>query len=193
MLAAAPFWEAKPPEMWDERELAQMLSDSPWAQIAKGSAKAAKAPRDVIVYFATAAPMEKAEAEWKRRARIRRPGIAEPEDPLYEEYRTWLEEHRATEIMVAIPMEPTLEMSDESEIRRMEKDSLLRAGSKKLIMTGHFPPTTSDPYLRIAFPRQVQLSDKNLVLELYLPGVPEPYRAAQFSLKDMVSMGKLEL
>lgn len=75
----------------------------------------------------------------------------------------------------------------------MEDECLLRAGRKKWKMTGHFPPSASDPYLRLAFPRQVQMSDKSLILDLYLPGVPQPYRVAQFSLKEMVLAGKLEL
>jgi hypothetical protein len=191
---AAPFWETKAPEQWDQRELAQLLTDSPWAQAASGTARAARAPGDVIVFLATAGPMELAEAERQRRARLsRKPGQPEPEDPLNEEYQAWLKDNRATQIVVAVHMNVTNALSNESEIRRMEEDSVLHAGRKKLKMTGHFPPTASDPYMRIAFPRQVQLSDKNLVLELYLPGVPEPYRTAQFSLKDMVVMGKLEL
>jgi hypothetical protein len=60
-------------------------------------------------------------------------------------------------------------------------------------LTGSFPPSESDPFLRLAFPRQVELSDKTLTFDLYLPGVPAPFRSAEFSLKDMVVAGKLEL
>jgi hypothetical protein len=39
----------------------------------------------------------------------------------------------------------------------------------------------------------VELDDKSLMFDLYVPGVPAPYRNAEFKLKDMVSNGKLEL
>jgi hypothetical protein len=39
----------------------------------------------------------------------------------------------------------------------------------------------------------VEPSDKTLYFDLYLPGVPSPYRTAEFTLKDMVVAGKLEL
>src|SRR5579862_2023881 len=193
LLAAAPFWETKTPEQWDDRELLELMSDSPWAQMATGSAKATPAP-PILVYLATAAPMELAEAESQRRARARRkPGEPEPFDPLNEEYRAWLQDNRATQIIVSVRMANNTELADEAEVRRMQEESVLRAGRKKIKMTVHFPPSSSDPYLRIAFPRQVQLRDKNILLDLYLPGVQEPYRSVQFSLKDMVLMGKLEL
>jgi hypothetical protein len=66
-------------------------------------------------------------------------------------------------------------------------------GRKRLKMTGHFPPSPSDPYLRMAFPRQVTVNDKTVSFELYLPGVAIPFRAIQFTLKDMLVRGKLEM
>lgn len=175
-----------------------MLTDSPWAQLVSVNGNVAEAP-SVQVFLATAAPMRQAEQERERRARlIRKPGTPDPADsfkvdPLNEEYRLWLEDNSATQIVVAVGLPPKSALSDETEIRRMEDECLLRAGRKKWKMTGHFPPSASDPYLRLAFPRQVQMSDKSLILDLYLPGVPQPYRVAQFSLKEMVLAGKLEL
>jgi hypothetical protein len=60
-------------------------------------------------------------------------------------------------------------------------------------MTGHFPPTAGDRFLRLAFPREVQATDKTVVFDLYLPGVPNPYREAEFQVKDMLVNGKLEM
>jgi len=169
-----------------------MLTDSPWAQMAQGPGKQSAAP--VLVFFATAAPMQIAEQESDRRARLKRPKARQTEpDPLVEEYRAWLEENRAAQIVVAILIPNTAAFSDQREVRKMEEESVLQIGRKKLKMTGHFPPSAGDPYLRLAFPRQVQLSDKSILLDLYLPGIPSPYRQAQFTVKDMVVNGKLEL
>ncbi len=192
---ASPFWEAKAPNQWDERELQQMLTDSPWAQTAEAPGKSATGPA-VVAFFATAAPIETAERERDRRASLKRPAKAKerPEiDPLTEEYRLWLEDNRATQIVLTVGIGNAAAFADEREVRRMEEESTMQIGRKKIKMTGHFPPTAGDPYLRLAFPRQVQVSDKTLVLDLYLPGVSIPYRQFQFTLKDMVVRGKLEL
>jgi len=195
LLFAAPFWEAKPPQQWDDRELQQLLTDSPWAQQAEGVGKLS-AGSPVLVFFASAGPMQQAERERERRASLRRTAKggepAEP-DPFTEEYRLWLEDNRATQIVVAVRIPNTDAFSDEREVHRMEQDSTLQVGRKKIKMSGHFPPSANDPYLRMAFPRQVQLSDKSIVLDLYLPGISIPYRQVQFALKDMVAQGKLEL
>jgi hypothetical protein len=193
-LYAAPFWQTKPPAQWDDRELLEMLTDSPWAQMAQGPGKVSPAA-PVLIFFATAAPMKIAERERDRRAQLKLPlakRSSEP-DPLVEEYRAWLEENRAGQIVVAVLIPNTAAFSDQREVRKMEDESTLQVGRRKLKMTGHFPPSAGDPYLRLAFPRQVALSDKSIVLDLYLPGIPSPYRQAQFTVKDMVVDGKLEL
>jgi hypothetical protein len=167
-----------------------MLTDSPWAQNAQGPGAASS----ILVFLATAAPMQQAEQERERRARLKRPS-QEPteEDLLVQEYKTWLDENRTTQLVLAIRIPDTKAFSDEREVRRMEEESVMRLGRKKIKMTGHFPPSLSDPYLRIAFPREVKLSDKNLSFDLYLPGVSIPYRTVEFTLKDMLIRGKLEL
>lgn len=193
LMLAAPFWEAKPPAEWTNQELAQLFSDSPWAQIVSSQAVAVPGP-GVQVYLATAAPMQAAEQEGARRAQLqRKPGAEPPESPLAGEYRNWLEDNRATQIVLAIRMESNRGFSDEQEVRRMEDESVMRVGRRNIKMTGHFPPYPGDPYLRLAFPRQAELSDKTVSFDLYLPGVPAPYRGAEFKLKDMVVRGKLEL
>ena len=198
MLLATPFWETKPQAQWDDRELEQMLTDSPWAQAAQTSGKS-DAGTPVIVLFASASPIEEAERERARRDRLRpraksaKASAAGELDPFTEEYRLWLEDNRGTQIVVALQVSNTAAFSDEREVRRMEEESVMQIGRKKIKMSGHFPPTPNDPYLRLAFPRQVQLTDKSIVLDLYLPGVSIPYRQAQFTVKDMVVHGKLDL
>ena len=66
-------------------------------------------------------------------------------------------------------------------------------GRKKYKMTGHFPPSAGDPYLRIAFPREVTAADKSVNFELYVPGVGIPFRSVEFRVKDMTVKGKLEI
>jgi hypothetical protein len=193
LMLAAPYWEAKPPAEWTNQELAQLLGDSPWAQIVTSQAVAVPGPA-IQIYLATAAPMQAAEQEGARRARLlRKPGTEPPESPLATEYRNWLEDNRGTQIVLAIRMDSNRGFADEQEVRRMEDESVMHAGRRKFKMSGHFPPYPGDPYLRLAFPRQVELSDKTLSFDLYLPGVPGPYRIVEFKLKDMVVRGKLEL
>jgi hypothetical protein len=189
-LMAAPFWESQPPAQWTDAEIQEFLSDSPWAQMAPGPGAAVP----VNVRLATAAPIQEADKEQARRIALRRkPGPPSAEDPGATEYRLWLEDNRATQIVVAIRMATNQGLLDDREVRRMEDESVLRVGKKKLKMTGHFPPSASDPYLRLAFPREVQLSDKTLAFDLYLPGVSAPFRTVEFKLKDMQVRGKLEL
>jgi hypothetical protein len=192
-LAADPFWVAKPPQQWTDIELAQLLADSPWARQAEGPGTASR-PAPVAVYLATAGPVDQAERERARRAKPRSPSAdTTAADLLAEEYRAWLAENRATQVVLAVRVSDVRAFADEREVRRMEDGCAMRIGRRKIKMTGHFPPSSADPYLRLAFPRQAQLSDKTLVFELYVPGVPIPFRMVEFSLKDMVVNGKLEL
>ncbi len=189
---AAPFWETKAPADWSEDELRQMLTDSPWAQMVTAPGSVAAPP--VQVYLATAVPIEQAERERDRRYKRKRPPTAPPvEDQLAAEYRLWLEDNRATHIIVAVRIDTNRGFLDDKETHQMEEDSVMHVGRKKIKMTGHFPPTATDPYLRLAFPRQVSPTDKSVSFELYLPGVPNPFREAEFKVKDMVVNGKLEM
>jgi hypothetical protein len=197
LLFAAPFWASKTPQQWSDQELQELLTDSPWAQLVPGPGLAAPGP-PVQVYVATAGPMQQAEQELKRRAEARRnPGTEPPpEDPLAGEYRAWLQANSATQIVLAVQVERPDALSDEAEVRTMEKESVMRVGHRKIKMSGHFPPYAGDPYLRLAFPRPTDLDPakvKKISFDLYLPGVTEPYRSAEFKLKDMVVAGKLEL
>ena len=51
----------------------------------------------------------------------------------------------------------------------------------------------ADPYLRLVFPRQIGPKDKTIEFDLYLPGVPDSYRIAEYVIKEMMYRGKLEI
>jgi hypothetical protein len=189
---AGPFWQEKPPAEWTDPELISLLTNSPWAQMVPAPS-GADAPA-IEIYVATAGPMEKAERERDRRYKIKRPQSAPvPGAALVEEYRAWLEENRATQIVVAIAIHDGKAFADEQETRRMEQESVMRIGKKKFKITGHFPPTTADPYLRLAFPRAATEADKSVIFDLYVPGVAIGFRSAEFRIKDMLVNGKLEM
>jgi hypothetical protein len=84
-------------------------------------------------------------------------------------------------------------MSNGDETRQMEKDCVMKVGRKKYKMTGHFPPSPRDSYLRLIFPRVAVDSDKEIVFELYVPGAMPPYREAYFKVRDLYYKGKLEM
>jgi hypothetical protein len=189
------FWQTKPAADWNDIELAQFLADSPWAQMAAPPGKAGAAPA-VQVYLATAGPIERAVAERNRRVALRRP--ADPKtaagDPLGEEFAVWFADNRGDHIIVAARVGNNNAFSSESEMRRMQQDSAMDPGRGKVRMISYFPPTSSDPHLYLAFPRgQVSPMDKSVTFELYLPGVPGPFRTVQYKVKDMLVDGKLEM
>jgi hypothetical protein len=189
--AAAPFWLDKPPAEWTDQELISLITDSPWAQMV--AAPSDKAP-GMQLYLATAVPVDQAERERERRYRIRHPKTGEQAgDLLVEEYRTWLAENRATQIVLAIGTGQAGAFSNEQETRQMEQECVMRIGRKKYKMTGHFPPSAGDPYLRLAFPRVATAADKTVTFDLYVPGVSMGARSAEFTIKDMIVKGKLEM
>ena len=184
LLLAGAFWESKAPSDWTMEELAALFTDSPWAQKLEGPQNAPA----VSAYLATAAPMLEAE-----RDRVRRMRKKPAPDPLGEEYRAWLEENRATRIVLAIPIADPKAYSDSKETAQMEAECVMKIGRRKIKLTGHFPPSTGDPYLRLAFPREVKASDKSVLFELYVPGIAIPFRSVEFRVKDMMVALKLEL
>jgi len=187
---AAPFWETKASADWTDAEVVSLLTDSPWAQMVFAPGKNSAPP--IQVYLATAAPIEQAERERNLRAARRRPPAAKPvEDQFAEEYRAWLEDNRVTQIVVAVRIANNKGFFDEKEMHSMEEESVMHVGRKKFKMTGHFPPSASDPYLRMAFPREVTASDKTVSFDLSLPGVEMPFRQIEFKVKDLMVGGKL--
>ncbi len=178
LLMATPFWETKAPRQWSDEELETLMTDSPWAQ-----------SEIVHVFLATAQPMREGEAE--RRRRYRDPARAP--DPLEEEYLEFLRENGASHIVLAVRLPRARALDDAAESKRMEEESYLRVGKTRHKMTGHFPPTSSDPYLRLAFPRVVRPTDKNFRFELYLPSVPGAWHEVEFPVKSLSYRGKLEM
>jgi hypothetical protein len=174
-----PFWEAKPPERWSDREIDAMLHDSPWAQSVGPEPK-------VLVYLATAAPIEDAEEE----ARLRSKNPPAEPDPDYLDY---LRENGGKEFVVAIPGVTLSALEKPAEERAMEEQTLMVIGRKSYKIIGHFPPTEADPVLRLVFPREALPSDKSVVFRLYLPGVAFPDRETEFRVKDLMYHGKLAM
>lgn len=178
LLFAGPYWEAKAPADWTPEELQRLLTDSPWA-----------ATNGTAMFLATARPMRLAEEQARLRSKPANAEMSFTE----EEYREFLRTHDGNVIVLAVDLPDRQQLADAEETRRMERDSFLKAGRKKLRMIGHFPPSDSDPFLRLVFPREVDSKARGLIFELYLPSVTMPYRMIEFRLKDMVYQGRLEM
>ena len=173
-------------------EISQFVADSPWAQMVGSPSRGIPAP-SVQVFLATAAPIVEAEKERAVRAKLRRKQTETAEDPMAEEYRLWMEDNHVSQIVLAVRLAPNAGLATESEVRKMEEESYMQVGKRKVKMTGHFPPTKSDPHLRMAFPRMEPGDEKTVTFAIYVPGLPLPFREVVFKLKDMVLNGKLEL
>jgi hypothetical protein len=176
---AQPFWETKPPDKWTDREIDTILQASPWAE------KVGPTP-EVLMYLATAAPIEEAEGEL--RLRTKHP-LVEP-DP---DYNNYLRENREQSIVLAIPYDLPVRFGTGQEQRRMEEECEMLIGRKSFKLVGHFPPTGGDPVLRLVFPREVKKTDKAVTFRLFLPGLVFPEREIEFKVKDLQYRGKLEM
>jgi hypothetical protein len=180
--SAAPFWDSKPPAGWSIDEVQILLTNSPWAQLVDAG-KTNPAP-SVQVYVASAAPMLAAED------RLRAAKKLKTDDPSWQEYRDYLVDNTGKSIVLAIRALKPEVFLDNSEIKHMENESYLRIGKRKYRVTGHFPPSSTDSFARLVFPHEVQPGDRNLIFDLYVPGVGSPYRRAEFTLKEMVYHGQ---
>ncbi len=178
LLAAAPYWESRPAREWTTEELTQFLTASPWARAA-----------GTQIYLATAAPVREAEAEWNRR----QPKKDLPDDPVESDYQEFLRENLGKYIVLAALLPQLGVMSDAAMARRVEEKCFMKVGKRKHKIAGHFPPSISDPFLRLVFPRDIQPGDKIVEFELYLPSVPQSYRMIFFDLKQLQYKGRLEL
>ncbi len=183
MFAGPPFWEAKTPAQWTDDEIGELLADSPWAQ----SLKIAGESAGLQAYLATAAPERAAEDE-----QIRRLGRT-PDEVFADDYVDFLRDNRGTQIVLAIRLPNWDPDADPADTRRMQQESVLRISRRQFKMTGYFPPSPSDPYLRLAFPKEIAVGDKALLFELYVPGVPHPMRELEFRFKELRYHGRLEL
>ncbi len=181
LLLAAPFWEAKPPRQWSNGDLDLMFRNSPWAQTALLTTRIGGEPQ-IFVYLASATPMQEAEEE--RRGRRNRKS-----DPVAEEYTTWSADNSGKYIVLAVHVPVSFTFTQESESKRMEKETALRIGRKRYAPLLHFPPSSTDEHLRFVFPRDVPDSAKKLTFEFYVPSIAGPYREAVFALKDLTYKG----
>jgi hypothetical protein len=84
-------------------------------------------------------------------------------------------------------------LDDPAEVKHLEDECVLKVGQKKYLMTGHFPPTSSDRILRLVFPRPAVTDGKSLLFNLYVPGIGSHYRSAEFSFRDLTYRGAPEM
>ncbi len=179
---ATPFWEAKPSTEWSVDETRTLLTNSPWAQAVDAGRNNPAPP--VQVYIATAEPVQLAEDRLRAAAKVK------SEDPSWAEYREYLIENTGKYIVFAVGVTDAAAFADNSETKRLEDKSELRVGKRKYKIAGQFPPSSSDPYVRLVFPRDIQPGDRTLFVELYVPGAGSPYRRAEFPLKELVYHGQ---
>ena len=116
-LFAQPFWEAKAPEMWTEQEINVLRTDSPWAQ------KVGPEP-GVVVYLATAQPIEEAETE----LRVRSKSTGHEVDA---DYLAFLSANRGKCFVLAIPYDRVSGLEKAAESKKMEEESVMVIGKKQ--------------------------------------------------------------
>lgn len=184
-LFSPPFWEAKNPDQWTDQEARNLLDESPWAHHVG-------IQQPILVYLATARPVEEAQQELARRGQVKRKASSQENDGDFE-YAEYLRQHRDSELVLAIAYPAPALMGEEREWRRFKEQTVLKIGKKTYNFVGYFPPTPSDPVLRVVFPRKVETGDKTVVFRLYLPGLNYPERDAEFNVKDLTYRGKLEM
>lgn len=175
---AQPFWEAKSPDQWTDRELDLLRNSSPWAQTVGPNP-------EVLVFLATARPMMAAEDETRVRA-------SKPAPRPDVDYLDYVREYGDRQFVLAIRYPDSRRLGDEEQ-RRMEQESEMLIGKKPYKIVGSFPPSPGDPVLRLLFPRAAKSTDKSVLFRLYLPGVPFPEREVEFRIKDMCVKGELEM
>lgn len=180
--AAVPFWDSKPAAEWSLDEVRTLLTNSPWAQSVEAGSKSPAPP--VGVYVASAEPVQAAED------RLRAARKKKDEDPSWDEYREYLVSNTGKYIVLAVAALQGEAFLDNSETRHMEEESRLLIGKRRYKLAGHFPPSSTDPYVRLVFPRVIEQGDRALRFELYVPGAGAPYRRVEFALKDMVYRGQ---
>src|SRR5207249_2032911 len=125
----------------------------PWARAA--TAEGVLRVAGVRTFLASALPIREALAEAGRRGVI-------AQSPEAEEFHEFLKQQGGESIVLAVSFPDINQLADGKEEKRMEEESILKVGRKKYKMKGHFPPTPSDPYLRLVFPRAVGPADKVL-------------------------------
>lgn len=187
LLTATPFWDTIDVKQWSEEQLLDFFGNSPWSQPAESTAG-----NGVLTFLATSKPVQLAEVEKRRRQMKKVAGVDVIQDPAWDEFQEFLERDTAKYIVlaVAIPAEATREAS---EMSLMENQSVMKLGKQKIKMSGYFPPSPTDPYTRLIFPRAGTEKAKELVFELFLPGTGTPFRQVYYPTKGMNYRGRLEM
>lgn len=179
-LAAEGFWETKSPDLWTVEEVQAIFEASPWSR----TLRVRGAP--LRVHLASAKPLR--DAEKRERAFQKRAGAP---DASFSEYLAMLEERAY--VVLAVKITDRELFSDGAMVSRMQKDTQMRVGKKIYPLITHFPPSSSDPYLRFVFARPMLApADKSLFFAFMVPGATDPYRQADFPLKDLTYKGKPE-
>jgi len=188
LLTANPFWDSTDVQQWSEEQLLDFFGNSPWSQ----TAEAVTGRDGILTFLATAKPVQNAEREQRRRRMKKIAGVDTVQDPAWDEFQEFLERDisRYIVLAVAIPVEAT---RDGSEMSLMENQSVLKLGKQKIKMSGYFPPSPTDPFTRLIFPRAGTENAKELIFELFLPGTGTPYRQAFYPRKLMTYRGRLEM
>lgn len=177
LFAASGFWETRPPEEWTVEQVREILEYSPWSQVLRSRGD------PIQVHLASALPMR--QAEERQRVMRKRPGA---NSATFDEYLAMVEEGKY--IVLAVQMKNAEAFSDGVLVARMQKDSRMRADKKSFDLVTYFPPSPSDPYLRLVFPRVPVV--KSVDFTVVIPGATDPYRQVTFLAKDMLYRGKLE-
>lgn len=187
LLSVTPFWETADVKQWSEQQLLDFFGASPWAQPAESSPG-----NGVLTFLATAKPVQIAELEKRRRTIKKVAGVDTVQDPAWDEFQEFLARDAAKYIVLAVAI-PIPATQESSEMALMENESVMKIGKQKIKMSGYFPPSSTDPYTRLIFPRAGADMAKELLFELFIPGTGTPYRTVFYKRKDLTYRGKLEI
>ena len=167
LAATTGFWETKSPDSWTVREIQSILESSPWS-------RTLRVPGGTLeVHLSSALPMR--EAENRQRAFQKRAGAP---DASFAEYLAMVEE--GGYIVLGVNTNDREAFADGAMVSRMQKDTEMRAGKKAYPLLTHFPPSSTDPYLRLVFTRpRLAPSDKSLAFTFLVPGAIDPYRRVE--------------
>jgi hypothetical protein len=180
---ALPYWETKPVKDWTMEELVRVFQASPWAQESVRRPLAGGPP--VYMYLGSARPMVEAEEELRRRKKLE-------SDPVAQEYAVWRTENAGKYIVISMVYRDSVSLAKAEETERMEKESELYVGRKKVPLAMYFPPSSSDPHLRLAFVRPEGEEAKKLLFDLYVPGPQGGYRQVEFKTSELEYHGHVE-
>ncbi len=179
LFLAPPFWEAKPPSEWTDAQIAWLLTESAWASREKGAQ----------IYLASARPIWQAERERRRRQAGK---AAERGTGDVREYFDFLEENRDRYIVLAVRIPLPQYLLTRKATKKMEERCVMIAGGRRYRIVGHFPPTAADRYLRLVFPRIEAPAGGAIEFNLYVPGVPLPFRRVRFEVDRLKYRGRPE-